>query len=251
METSNDGGNYLETNHPISRVTVAIEGNEMKLADALFREPWRAYQVLGEIDDWDNFGGWDLQPLMGPTLAQEDVQGPFQGLFIVAAQLVTGEAAPRRCYLDVVLPERVVEHHFLQIEGRVIRGNGRRALNGTIIPSIAMEVPGVYKLFYAKENPMAGIEVLNRGLQKARRKQDIAYDMGLLLRDEKKYEEALAAFSIFLSENPNEGIADVVYRERSKMYAALGQLDKAEEDKRQYAIAFERKYGHVPGAHEM
>ena len=223
----------------------------MKLADVLFRDPSSAYQVIGEIDDWDNFQDWDLQPLSGPTLAPEDVQGPFQGVFIVTARLIIAEGCSQPCYLDVVLPERIVDHHYLQTAGKVSRGKGSRTPNGTIIPSIGIESPGVYKLYYAKEDPSAGVSVLNKALQQSRRKQDIAYDLGLLLRDEKKYEEAAAAFSEFLHENPDEGIADVVYKERSKMYAALGQLDKAAEDKNKYKAVFERKYGHVPGPREM
>jgi tetratricopeptide (TPR) repeat protein len=93
--------------------------------------------------------------------------------------------------------------------------------------------------------------VLNEALQHSRRKQDIAYDLGLLLRDEKRYEEAAAALSEFLNENPDEGIADVVYKERSKIYAALGQLDKAADDKHKYEAVCERKYGHAPGPREM
>jgi tetratricopeptide (TPR) repeat protein len=221
----------------------------MKLADVLFREPWQAYQAK-EIDDWENFGEWDLKPVSGPTLAQEYVEGPFEGVFIVSAQLVTGTTVPEPCYLDVVVPERVVDHHYLQAAGQVTRGRGRRALNGTVIPSIGIEASGIYKLFYAKEDPSAGITVLSKALQVACRKRDIAYDLGLLLRDEKRYEEAAASFSLFLVENDAEGIADVVYKERSKMYAALGRLDKAEGDKQRYISLFEKKYGHAPAPHE-
>lgn len=67
-----------------------IEDLKMKLASVLFSGPWRAYQVLS--DDWDpsdDFTKWELRPLTGPTLAAEDVDDVFQGLFIIAAQLVT------------------------------------------------------------------------------------------------------------------------------------------------------------------
>jgi tetratricopeptide (TPR) repeat protein len=223
----------------------------MRLASTLFREQWLAYQVLNEIDDLQDFNDWDLLPLSGPTLAQQDVRGPFQGVFIVAALLITSDIAPRPCYLDLVLPERIVDHHYLQNGSSIVRGNGRRVLNGTVIPAIGIESPGVYKLFYARENPQVGINVLNEAMMRGRRKQDIAYDLGLLLRDEKKYEEAISAFSAFLSENPSEGIAEVVYKERSKLYAALGQVHEAEEDSRNFAAAFEKKYGHPPKPHEM
>jgi hypothetical protein len=165
--------------------------------------------------------------------------------------LVTAEAAPQPCYLDLVLPERIAEHHFLRAGDTVTRGRGRRVLNGTVIPAIGIEAFGVYKLFYAKENPSTGIEILQESLLEARYKKDIAYDLGLLLRDEKRIDEAISAFSIFLSETDGGGITDMVYKERSRLYAALGQSEKAEADMRQYTIAFQKKYGHTPGPHEM
>ena len=73
----------------------ATEDLKMKLASVLFSGPWRAYQVSG--DSWDrpeDFARWELHPLAAPTLAAEDVEGAFQGLFIIAAQLVTSVAKP-------------------------------------------------------------------------------------------------------------------------------------------------------------
>jgi len=228
----------------------------MKLAEALFKAPWQAYQVSSEYweEDWDNFGAWDLQPLTGQTLAPEDVDGPFEGLFIIAAQLVTADAAPQPCYLDLVLPERIVEHYFLQTAGRITRGRGRRVLNGTMIPSIGIEKLGDYTLFFAKEDPSAGINVLTSGINKCHRKEYLADDLAHLLRDQKRYEEAIDAFSIVLSEAHNAEILPIVdslYKQRAQLYAAIGQSDQAEEDRRQYALAFEKKYGHAPGPHEM
>jgi len=224
----------------------------MKLASVLFSRPWRAYQVLG--DDWDrsdDFTEWDLHPLAAPTLAAEDVDDAFQGLFIIAAQLVTSGAKPEPCYLDVVLPERIVEHHFIQTAGGIVRGKGRRLLNGTVIPAIGIEAPGIYKLYYAKEDPSVGIETLRTALREGRRKQDMAFDLGLLLRDEKRYEEAVEAFSVSLAENDTGELAAAVYKERAKMYAALGQVDRSEQDRQKFATIFEKMYGHAPGLDEL
>jgi hypothetical protein len=98
----------------------------MKLKYALFREPWRAYRASDEaMDNCDNFEEWDLEPLSGATLAAEDVDGPFQRLFIIAAQIVSSGAA-QPCYLDLTLPERIAEHRFVKIDGRIRRLRGRR-----------------------------------------------------------------------------------------------------------------------------
>jgi hypothetical protein len=51
----------------------------VRLNDALFREPWPAYQVLHDFsdEDSDDFNEWELKPLPGPTLAPDDVEGEF------------------------------------------------------------------------------------------------------------------------------------------------------------------------------
>ena len=80
----------------------------MKLRDALFKEPYQAFQAMEEYaDNFDEFHDWELEPLMGPTLAKEYARGPFEGLFIVAGKVVTQERALLDCYLDLVLPERI------------------------------------------------------------------------------------------------------------------------------------------------
>jgi len=223
----------------------------MKLRDALFKEPYRAFRVTEEhLDNPDAFQDWDREPLMGPTLAKEYGRGPFEGLFIVAGKFVTQEGALLDCYLDLVLPERICEHRFLQSNDQIVRSRGRRVGNGAAIPVIAIEKFGVPELFYAKANPSVGIEVLQKGLQLAREKRNVAYDLGVLLRKEKRYEEAIEAFSIFLAEDTEENITYMIYQERSELYKAIGQLDKAEEDKHLWAIAFAKRFGHPPSAQE-
>jgi hypothetical protein len=213
----------------------------MKLPEALFRETWLAYQILEEsyFDEEDNFHNWELHPLRGPTLAEEDVEGPFEGRFIVAAKIVSGKAAPPPCYLEVVLPERISERHFLNVDGRIVRGKGRRTEGGTIIPSIGIERRGVYTLFHAKQNPMAGIDVLRGGIPMARQKGFLEWDLAYLLRDQKMYREAIDAFSECLGEFKQEesNLAVFAYKERSRLYAAIGERRSAEADEKLSALA--------------
>lgn len=228
----------------------------MRLAEALFKQPWPAYQVLADIedDDWDRLEEWELKSLEGPTLAPEDVEGDFQGLFIIAAQLVTAEAVPQTCYLDLVLPERIADRHFVQEGGSIVWRRGRSVPDGTVIPAIGIEKFGNYTLFFAKENPSAGIEVLKNALPNARHRDCLAYDLAHLLRDQKRYEEAIDAFSIVVETSHPAEISPILhslYRERARLYAAIGQPNKAAADMHESAIAFEKNYGHAPGPHEM
>ena len=228
----------------------------MKLSEALFKEPWQAYQVLSECwaTDSDDFSEWDLRPLSGKTLAEEDVDGPFQGLFIIAGKMVSNKTDSQSCYLDLTLPERIAGHHFVQIAGRLERRRGLRAADGRVIPAIGIEKLGDYTLFLAKENPSAGINVLKGGIPNAHHRDYLAYDLALLLRDQRRYEEAIDAFSIVLAESHSAEISPILhmlYRERARLYAAIGQSEKAVEDENHFAALFEKKYGHAPGPHEV
>ena len=201
-------------------------------------------------EDGDDYRDWDLEPLLGPTLAKEYVQGPFEGLFIIAGKVVTESGPILDCYLDIVLPERICENCFLQDGDRIERRRGRRVDQGTAVPTIAIEQFGVPQLFLAKENPAFGIEVLRRGLNLAREKRNIAYDLAVLLRDSKRFEEAIEAYSIFLEEDPTANIAHSIYQQRSLLYDVIGQHDKAKEDKQLWALAFAETYGRQPTAQE-
>ena len=66
----------------------------MKVSEALFREPHLAYQVALDsfLADDENPDSWNLLPLSGRTLAQESVEGPFEGLFIISARIISGLA---------------------------------------------------------------------------------------------------------------------------------------------------------------
>ena len=144
------------------------------------------------------------------------------------------------CYLEIVLPERVCEHYFVRLNGEIVKRRGQRAKNGIAIPAIGIEQLGIYKLFYAKENPEIGIEILQTALRSARSKTAIGYDLGLLLRDEKQYEKAIEVFSSVLSEEPENEISYVIHKEKAQLYEAIGKPDKAEKDRLLWMAGFEK-----------
>jgi tetratricopeptide (TPR) repeat protein len=221
----------------------------IRLRDALFKSSFQAFKVMQQ-EEKDDYQTLDLQPLPGPTLAKEHVKGPFEGVFIVAGKVVSQTGPILDCYLDIVLPERICEHSFLQDGEEIRRSRGRRLAQGTAVPAIAIEQFGVPQLFLAKENPTFGIQVLRNGLSLAREKRNIAYDLAALLRDGKKFEEAIEAYSIFLEEDPTANIADSIYQQRSLLYDSIGRHDKAKEDRQRWALAFAKTYGRQPSAKE-
>jgi tetratricopeptide (TPR) repeat protein len=223
----------------------------MRPKDVLFRSSFRAFRATADNDNWDDLSCLNLEALSGATLAREYVTGPFEGCFIVAGEVVTKDETSQKCYLEIVLPERICECCFLLIGDEIVRNRGRRVGAGTAIPVVAIESFGVPQLFHARENPSIGIDVLQRGLQQAREKRSIAYDLGILLRQEKRNKEAIEAFSICLQEDPEIAFAHSIYQERSQLYRAIGEFDRAEEDKRLWEIAFIRTFGHRPTPNEI
>jgi tetratricopeptide (TPR) repeat protein len=218
----------------------------MKVSEALFREPHLAYQVALDsfLADDENPDSWNLLPLSGRTLAQESVEGPFEGLFIISARIISGHSDPVPCYMDLILPERISEHHFVIADGKIARRRGRRTKEGTVIPAIGIEKRGVYTLYHAPEDPLAGIRVLQQGIDQASQKGYLEWDLAYLLRDQKMYREAIDAFSQCLAEfrESEAGLAGYAYQERSRLYSLIGEKQKAEEDKRLSALAFEKHH---------
>ncbi|SRR6266851_896361 len=223
----------------------------MHLKNALFKNSSKAFRATTDGENWEDFPKFDLEPLSGATLAREYVRGPFEGTFVVAGKVVTKDDASQDCYLEVVLPERICEFCFLLVNGKIVRKRGRRVGDGTAIPAIAIEKFGVPQLFYARENPSVGIAVLQRGLQQAKEKKDIAYDLAVLLRQEKRNKEAIEAFSICLREAPESAIACSLYQQRWLLYRTIGEVERAAEDKRFWEVAFNRMYGRHPTPDEI
>lgn len=204
----------------------------MKLSEALFKLPYSAYSTETHAGE-DNYLEYELEPLMGPTLASAYVPNRiFQGYFIVSAKVVGPSGVVEDCYLDVTLPERISEHHFRLQDGRIIRGSGRRLTSGKIIPAIAIEARGVYTLYFAKENVDAGIEILRNGLSHARDREPVALDLAYVLRDAGRNEESVEAFTAAIRIlSPNSPTLPYCYHERAMLYDKLGRRDQADQDR--------------------
>ncbi len=198
------------------------------IQQVLFKSPAHSFRVIEEeSSEPDDLDAWSLCPIEGKTLAKEYVEGPFEGRFIVEGQIVkdSGTSEPRL--------------------------RGRRTSDGTAIPSIAIEKFGVPQLFYAKENPSVGIKVLEDALRLAKEKKYVAYDLGMLLREQKRYKEAIEAFTVLLSEEVAPHIARTAYKERAQLYTTVGQHELAAKDKQSWSLAFESAYGRPPAPEEL
>ena len=98
--------------------------------------------------------------------------------------------------------------------------------NDGVIPEVACECYGNSDLYYSKENPQIGIDVLKRGILIGTNKNFIADDLGYILRDEGRIEEAIEAFHISLEYDPTSAY---VYLELSNLFERIGQVEKQKE----------------------
>uniref|UniRef100_UPI00404B2401 tetratricopeptide repeat protein n=1 Tax=Flavobacterium sp. TaxID=239 RepID=UPI00404B2401 len=128
-------------------------------------------------------------------------------------------------------PERIAEIVIKQnSNGQTILEN-IYDLEKSIIPAIASDCFGDYELFYAKENPQIGIDILKSGITKATNKNVVAEDLGYILRDEGRNEEAVEAFKISEENGPS---SEYTFWELAGLYEQLGQIAKQAEYKQKY-----------------
>ena len=135
------------------------------------------------------------------------------------------------CYIGIMAPERIAEIVIKQ------GSNGQTKVESiydqvkSIIPSIASECFGDYELYYSKENSQIGIDILKSGLTIATNKNVVAEDLGYILRDEGRIEEAIEAFKISEENGPS---SEYTFWELAGLYEQLGQTDKQTEYRQKY-----------------
>jgi tetratricopeptide (TPR) repeat protein len=171
---------------------------------------------------------WELEPL--PTDLLSDME--TDGLHVMKALNVLSEGAIRACYIDMNLPERISDFAFFPSNHSLPFGR-HHEFPGEILPAVALDCFGLYELFYSRQRPEVGIEILKRGLEIGKRKAYIAEDLGYIFRDERRFGEAAEMFKIAVEEGPSSYF---IYGELAGAYAELG--DAANRQK--YAAMFKR-----------
>jgi len=175
-------------------------------------------------DDKDNELEWTIEPTDFELIPDEE-----ETFFVRAKQVYTDKTVD--CFLNIVTPERIADFVIkLDKNNKAIVENFSDQEN-SVIPVVASDCFGDYELFYAKENPQFGIDILKDGLTKSLTKNVIAEDLGYILRDEERTEEAIEAFLI---SEQNEPSSEYIYGELAQLYGQLGQLDKQLEYEKKY-----------------
>ena len=181
----------------------------------IFTDKYTKVFIVTNQDD-ENELNWIIEPTNFELIPEEE-NTYFVKAFEVSEKNITN------CYLGITTPERIAE---TVIKKNIIGQTKAKNIydqEKTIIPSIASECFGDYELFYAKENPQIGIEILKNGLNKAMNKNVIAEDLGYILRDEGQIEEAIENFKKSEEFGPS---SEYIFLELSKLYEELGQSEK-------------------------
>jgi len=194
----------------------------MKLKDIFTDKKTKVFVVINS--DNDNELNWTIEPTEYLLIPDEE------NLYFVSAIEISANGIID-CFIGIEINERIAEI--------VVKRNksGKAIIESiydqeyNIIPAIASECFGDYELYYAKENAQIGIDILKRGLPIATNKNVLGEDLGYILRDEGRIEEAIVAFKISEDNGPS---SEYTYWELSSLYGELGQDDKQQEYKQKY-----------------
>jgi tetratricopeptide (TPR) repeat protein len=158
---------------------------------------------------------WIVEPTKLEIIPDEE------GHFIVLAKEVNINDTSD-CFMNIVTPERIAEIVIKNKDGKVSIEN-LDDQEASIIPVVASDCFGIYEMYYSKENPQVGIDILKSGLLKSNTKTAIAEDLGYIFRDENRIKEAIEAFLISEQTDPS---SEYIYHELAHLYSELEEKEK-------------------------
>jgi len=194
----------------------------MKLRDIYKDRTTKVFIVTDQ--DNDNELNWTVEPTDFELIPEEE------NYYFVKAFEVS-ENNKTNCYIGIMTPERIAEIVIKQNSDGQTEVESIYDQEKSIIPAIASDCFGDYELFYVKENPQVGIDILKSGLTKATNKNVVAEDLGYILRDEGRIEEAVEAFKRSEESGP---ASEYTFWELAQLYEQLGQTEKQLEYEKKY-----------------
>ena len=199
----------------------------MKVKGIYTNNKTKVFVVTNQEDE--NVLNWSIEPTDFELIPEEE------NTYFVKAFKIEAEKTID-CYIQVDIPERIAEIAIIKNWlGQTVAKN-ISDIKQSVIPAVASDCFGDYELYYAKENPHIGLSVLHKGLEIATNKNVVGEDLGYILRDEGKYEEAIKAFKISEENGPS---SEYIYLELSRLFQELGH----ESEQIQYAEKFKANGG--------
>jgi tetratricopeptide (TPR) repeat protein len=201
----------------------------VKLSKHLFGKDIPIFQVILN-EEWEDrsYLHWNLELINSPNLADYVVMnGQLDGIFILKGKIIQACGNLADCYVEISMPEGVVEFVYLR-QNEKIKKVQRRKMEDVIL-SVPIEKMVDYNLYYSKNRPEVGIEVLKKGLQIAQMKWPLAYALACIFREEQRLQEAIDAFGIVIAEGP-PNLNYYNYQDRAKLLQRIGNHKAAQED---------------------
>ena len=189
----------------------------MKIKDIFTNKTTKIFRIINE--DNENEINWKIEPTEFELIPENE------GNYIVKAFEVF-ENKTIECFIQIITPERIADFVIKKNKNGEVNVENYYEQENSIIPSVASECFGVYELYYSRENPKVGIEVLKNGIGKTENKINIAEDLAYIYRDENKIEEAIEMFLISEQLGPN---SEYIYQELSQLYKIKGNIEKQKE----------------------
>ena len=183
----------------------------MKLKDIFSDNITSVFVVTNQEDE--NELNWIIKPTDFDLLPEEE-----NIYYVKALQVLADKTSD--CYIGIMTPERIAETVVKREPSGQVVAESIYDQEESIIPAVASDCFGEYELYYAKENPQIGIDILKNALTKAININVVAEDLGFILRDEERFEEAIEAFKISEQNGPS---SEYTYFELSRLYKRLGQ----------------------------
>jgi len=164
-------------------------------------------------------------PLDWKIMAREDKLIPdIEAHCIVRAKMIDSDKNVSDCFINISLPERIVDYVIYQTENGLEYKESYELED--VVPAIASIAFGNYEVYYSKNDPDVGIEILRQSLNLAKDPSVIAEDLGYILGDENRHQEAIDAFLI----SEKHGVSsEYIFQEIRDLYIELDNKTKAEE----------------------
>ncbi|MCG6146561.1 MULTISPECIES: tetratricopeptide repeat protein [Leptospira] len=187
------------------------------------------HSVIYEIESSDgNLQSWTFNKTSLKYIPNKE------GLYLVPGYKIDKNKNIEYVYLSISTPERIIDDVFykslLSIKKKYI-SNFKKV---DIIPRLASLCFGSYELYYSKNDPQVGINILTEAMHYSN-SPIIAEDLGYILRDEKRFIEAISAFEKSIINTPS---SEFIYYELSELYKENGDLKNFEKFKKLF-----KKYG--------
>ena len=189
----------------------------MKLRDIYKDKLTKIFRVVNH--NFESELDFDIEP------TEYEIIPDTGGCFIIKA-LEVRKGKITECFMDINTPERISDFVIRKALFGNIKINEYYNYEGIVIPAIASNCFGVYELYYSKENPQIGIDILQNGIDKAINKAIVSEDLGYILRDENRNDEAIEAFKKSIEYGASSPYS---YLELSHLFERIGDTKMKNE----------------------